>query len=112
MPTAWPALIYPSLMCALACEESHPVAQTKDATYSTDAVEHPFLPWSAPRAEAAVGWQIDASQDRDDGAWIILKGSAILAQHPAMSPQREVEQYPFGTQRIGGSKDFREDANP
>ena len=39
-------------------------------------------------------------------AWIVLKGSAILAQNPTMSPQRKVEQYPFGTQRIGRSKDF------
>jgi hypothetical protein len=26
--------------------------------------------------------------------------------------KRKVEHYPFGTQPIGGSKDFREDANP
>lgn len=42
---------YPSPMRVLACEDRHPVTETKDATYSTDAVERSFLPRSAPRVE-------------------------------------------------------------
>jgi hypothetical protein len=45
---------------------------------------------------ATVGWQMEASKNRDDGgAWMVLTGSSILAQRLNMSPSERWNTIPW-----------------